>query len=222
MRKIAKTHAPAVYRHWVRDNAAGPGNSYAAMPGPVKQCLKDRLLEEQGFLCAYTGLEIHDATSHVEHLKPQSRCRRGEDVDYRNLVACFPKDGGDTSYGYGAPVKGSWWDAALFVSPLSVECGQRFSFAWSGHVRAFPDGHQAATETIDRLGLDRPALCKLRRQAIDSFFGFSSANPITETDARRLLQEIEKPNAEGRLRSFCFLLRQMLERYLSNTGAHRG
>ncbi len=222
MRKIVKTHAPAVYRHWVRHNAAGPGYSYAAMPGPVKQCLKDRLLEEQGFLCAYTGLEIHDATSHVEHLKPQSRCRQGEDVDYRNLVACFPKDGGDTSYGYGAPVKGSWWDAALFVSPLSMECEQRFTFAWSGHVRAFPDGYQVATETIDRLGLDRQALCKLRRQAIYSFFGFSSANSITKTDARRLLQEIEKPNAEGHLRPFCFVLKQMLERYLSNTDAHQG
>jgi hypothetical protein len=108
MRRIRKTNPPASLRNWIDANRQLPNFNYDALPTGVKADLKEQLLAEQGFLCAYTGRGVADDDSHIEHLKPQNKCESGEDVNYRNLVACFPVDGGDVSYGYGAPVKGGW------------------------------------------------------------------------------------------------------------------
>ena len=69
MRRIRKTHPPASLRQWINTNKTLPNFNYDALPGAVKNDLKERLLSEQGFLCAYTGLGIED-NSHIEHLKP--------------------------------------------------------------------------------------------------------------------------------------------------------
>lgn len=121
MKKISKTNPPREFSAWLDENE-GLDRSYGALSGtPAQSALKGQLLDEQGSLCAYTGLRISRDTSHMEHIKPQHRCTPPEDVEYRNIVACFPGDGGDVSYGFGAPVKGGWWDQELFVSPLTEE-----------------------------------------------------------------------------------------------------
>jgi len=106
MKKVIKTHPPKEFQDWLRDNAE-LDCSYSALQGKVAHVkLKEHLIHEQGFLCAYTGRSIDKGSSHVEHIKPQAICEGREDVGYRNLLACFPADGGDVSYGYGAPLKG--------------------------------------------------------------------------------------------------------------------
>lgn len=212
MRKIRKTHPPQAYRDWLTHNAGKPACSYAALPGDLKRILKQHLLQEQGWLCAYTGLEIDHTASHIEHLKPQARCDDGEDVDYHNLVACFPRDGGDSSHGFGAAMKGQWWDPALFISPLDDACERRFTFTWTGKIRPQPTDHAAATETISRIGLAHNGLNGLRHAAIREFLFGRKGAPINKPEAKRLLEAIDRPDAEGRLRPFCFMLKQFLER----------
>jgi uncharacterized protein (TIGR02646 family) len=212
MRKIRKTHPPPAYRDWLTDNRRTPACCYDALPGGLKRTLRHHLLDEQGWLCAYTGLGIDEDTSHIEHLKPQSCCVDGEDVDYRNLVACFPLDGGDTSHGFGAPMKGHWWDPALFVSPLDDASERRFRFTWSGRIAPRPDDHPGARETIAHLGLDGDSLAKLRFRAIRGFLIDARGALVEKSEARRLLAAIDRPDADGRLRPFCFVLKQLLER----------
>jgi len=140
-------------------------------------------------------------------------CTGNEDVDYRNMVACFPANGGDTSHGYGAPVKGDWWEETLFVSPLSADCERRFVFSWSGNIAPYPTEHQGAQETIRVLRLDHENLVHLRRKAIHGFFGFGSIKPLSKQEARRLLRTIDRPNAAGKLTPFCFVLKPLLEKH---------
>ncbi len=225
MRKITKTNPPKDLCDWVIKNKGLSTFNYQGLSKQAKDALKQKLLIEQYYLCAYTGRQISDEVSHIEHLKPQEKCAygSGEDIDYRNVVACFPAGGGDTSHGYGAPIKGSWWNEALFVSPLSEDCERRFSFAWSGRIRPEPEDHLAAKETIAHLGLDHSALDALRKAAINGFFGFGRrGGPISKKEAEILLRYIDKPDQSGKLRPFCFLLKQLLPKYLrANSGANK-
>lgn len=217
MRHIRKTHPPGKLTAWLKDGKAkGLDVSYEALGGkPAHKALKTQLLKEQGYLCAYTGREIDNGTSHVEHLKAQDLCEENEDVDYFNVVACFPANGGDESYGYGAPLKKSWWDKDLFLSPCSAEVERRLRFNWRGKIKLSPPNHPAATATVDILKLDSPALVDMRRKAIVGFFGYGRNDvPLKSKDAKRLLTEIDKPAKGGKFPAFVFVLKQLLPRYI--------
>lgn len=218
MRRIAKTHPPHKLTEWRDENSEGNHGYRDLLGTEAYHDLKSQLLQEQGGLCAYTGRSINNGSSHVEHIKPQCECADWEDVEYRNVVACFPADGGDSSHGYGAPVKASWWDEQQFITPLSDECERRFSFVWSGHVHPSPDDHEGATATIKALGLDVDTLRQLRKARVDGFFGFGSrtrARPLSIRDAKTVLANIESRDANGRLQEFCFVLKQLLPKYIA-------
>ncbi|MGY4636158.1 retron system putative HNH endonuclease [Pseudomonas sp. TE24901] len=220
MRKIVKTHPPQELNSWREENRVGNRKYRDLLGTEAHRTLKSKLLQEQGGLCAYTGRAIDNHSSHVEHLKPQCQCAEWEDVEYRNVVACFPADGGDVSHGYGAPVKANWWDEQRFVSPLSEDCERRFRFAWSGHVHPNPEENECAKETIKALGLDADSLRLLRKARVDGFFGFgprTRARPLSIADARIALENIESRDGNGRLREFCFVLKQLLPKYIERT-----
>ncbi|MDM5057407.1 retron system putative HNH endonuclease [Aeromonas rivipollensis] len=222
MRRIVKTHPPIELTAWREENRE-LNHSYKDMLGTeAHKKLKEKLLKEQGWLCAYTGKKIENDTSHVEHLKPQTTCDEWEDVDYKNVVACFPADGGDITHGYGAPKKGGWWEAGKFISPLVTDCERRFKFSWSGHVSPNPTDHPAAKMTIDVLRLDEKALQQLRKSRIDGFFGFgtkSRTKPLSKADAKIVLANIDRVNEDGQLREFCFVLKQLLPKYIAGLEA---
>ena len=223
MKRIRKTHPPREFLEWLKENE-GLDCSYAALQGKeAHKVLKNHLLREQGFLCAYTGVSISEEESHIEHIKPQSVCKTIsnprktylEDVEYRNMVACFPKDGGDASYGYGAPIKGGWWNEEQFISPCHEYCERRFIYKWSGKVYPSQENDTAASTTIDILKLNDKSLQTRRRKAIKGFFGFGSkykTKQLSTQDAKALLTIIGKPDSTGKLREFCFVFEQLLAR----------
>lgn len=221
MRRIVKTNAPPELIAW-REANREHNHTYSDLLGTdAHQTLKERLLEEQGWLCAYTGRAIENQTSHIEHVKPQSICDEWEDVEYRNVVACFPADGGDKTHGYGAPIKGGWWIEAAFVSPLTEDCERRFRFSWKGHIYPSPEDHQAAKETIEVLQLDEDRLRLLRKSRIHGFFGFGArtrARPLSIPEAKMALANIDRFDGNGRLIEFCFVLKRLLPKYIEQGG----
>lgn len=183
------------------------------MPSQIRATLLNALVNEQGGLCAYTMKRIDTGTSHVEHMKPESLCRKdekGSDLHFENLVSCFPRDGMPSSCRYGAHKKDDWWDKAQFISPLSISCEKKFHFNRKGEISAV-DGCIAASKTIEVLALDHPTLTEDRYRAIDELInGKNGDNPLSKTKALNLIKTICNMS-NGQFVEFCVAFRDALE-----------
>jgi uncharacterized protein (TIGR02646 family) len=218
MRRIVKTQIPPLLAGWVTQTQDGLNSRYEQLTAAtdVKNQLRERLIKEQYFLCAYTGLDISGSNFHVEHLYPRHLSRQNgtrEDVDYFNMLACYPSAEYKENCYFGANKKDKWWDASKFVSPLLSNCEVRFGFNWSGKIST-NSSDAVAKSTVEVLSLDHSQLTSLRKAAIDGFFGFSSGTAISKPQARKLLTKIDQPEG-GKLRPFCFVLKQLLEKYVA-------
>lgn len=184
----------------------------------LKSQIRDALLDEQGELCAYTGIRINLTDLHIEHLKPRAHDWEGDtDVRYENMVACHTKAGGE----FGAVYKGSWpspseWDD--FVTPLEERCEQCFRYETNGSVHA-ASTNRAAEQTIENLNLNHPELEDKRQSAIAGVLEtFSQTDPQAmrravkqKVDRLRRRMKREDPN---QLPEFIFVLIDALETHL--------
>ncbi len=193
MKYIQKRNAPAELRRWLESQPVKDGkpinSGYGDMPGEVKQVVKQRLLQEQGCLCCYTGLRIDENKSHIEHFKPQTLCVEHEDVDYRNLMAAYPNEQHERQYGpckFGAHRKDNWYDQALLISPLHGDCESHFKFDVFGKISPTRGEDSAAVETIHRLGLADSSLTELRRQAIETALFRSAHQPLSAQQLEKI------------------------------------
>ena len=221
MKYIKKTGPPHSYKIWRSQVRGTGGEDYSQLKNPQKADLHRNLLKEQGWLCAYTMQRIDLDTSHIEHIKPESVCRLeqvGLDLDYNNLVTCFPREGMKKRNRYGAPKKDHWWknDGVDFVSPLHPMCEKRFSFQLDGTISAV-NHHFAATQTIQLLGLSHPTLTDVRKRVIDQFlYGPSGDDPLSHAQAHRAKDDICTRSADGCFHEFCVAIRNALDEYLKN------
>lgn len=229
MRSISKQSEPAELQNWKRQmRRDAPQNlSYGNLPSDVSLSVKQALLAEQGFVCAYTMRGLRDADDcHIEHVQPQNSAP-DQDLAYQNMAACFPCNGGDVSHGYGAPVKGGQEVVlnANFVSPHSPNCEGRFLFDDKGLVSAHPHD-TAAQHTIETLRLDHRALVELRRSAMEAF-GLTQGRRTTRTAHRPMsakqasdfARQVLQPDAKGRLEPFCVALSQVAKAFASKEEA---
>ncbi len=167
MKHITKGRPPPELARWFEGQPLEHGRrincGYGDIPTGVKKLVKQRLLEEQGYLCCYTGRRIDETGSHIERLKPQAACANHEDIAYDNMLAAFPGAGQHCEF--GAVAKRDWNDPTLMVSPLHGGCEARFRFTQFGKIKAAPDD-QGAAETLGRLKLDHDTLTEWRSRAI--------------------------------------------------------
>ena len=205
MKRIIKGKEPQQLLNFKNANRLAPQNlSYINLWKAEREPVKKSLLNEQGFLCAYTLKRIDFETCHIEHIKPEELCRKqieqGEgtlsDLDYKNMVACFPKSGvsGVSKEKYfGAIKKGDWWagDGKAFVSPLDADCENHFTFNSKGEV------HHTTRKgkiTIDVLALNHRILVNDRKRAIDEFI---NRKPLSKAHAERAIREITQRRKDG-------------------------
>jgi hypothetical protein len=136
------------------------------------------------------------------------------------MVACWPRPNCGFEPAYGARKKGDWpspLEATLFVSPLRLDCSPRFVFNHRGLIASANNNDQAAKKTIERLGLNAPALVELRRQAIRGAF-HPLGQQISLSKAKRLKKQLDidfqKLDAGDnvQLTAFCFAIRSALDR----------
>lgn len=159
---------------------------------------------------------IDDTSSHIEHVKPETVCReegRGSDLNYGNLVACFPRDGMRRDYRYGAQCKADWWEdnGREFVSPLNDNCESRFHFNLEGEINPV-DNNPAAVNTIRVLGLDHKSLTEERKNAIEEFI-FGASDGLSRAEAETAVRRICDVTA-GHFHVFCVAIRDALGEYI--------
>lgn len=221
MKYIQKAGSPHQYALWCASVVGTAKSDYHEVPRAEKEVLLKALITEQGGLCAYTMRRINVDSSHVEHIKPQSVCRAtraGSDLDYHNLVACFPRENANVRYRYGAQQKGDWWEngGADFVSPLHPSCEKRFRFDLNGEITPL-SAIKAAATTIKILKLDHPSLTDDRRRAMREFlYGPNGAEPLSTMGAMRALKSICNRNGSGGFIEFCVAIRHGIEDHLTN------
>lgn len=223
MKFIIKGNAPAELRHWIEGQPVEGGRRincrYTHMPGDVKRVVKQCLLNEQGWLCCYTGMLVDEAGSHVEHFKPQSLCQETEDVDYANLLAAYPGDN-VRSCPYGAHAKGNWYDEALLVSPLRGDCESRFLFDQFGRISPASEKDLAAVETIGHLHLDDRSLTEMREQAINATL-YTKGRERSAAQLQRIATDYCQRDRVGKFRTFCFVVQQAAQTLLHRAERER-
>lgn len=200
-------------------------------PDVLKE-VEDGLFAEQGGICAYTGHQIYlthvdphhgtnrDVKFHIEHLTPQRYCAYGQDADYMNLVACWPRPNCGFEPAYGAKKKDDWPTPAeqgLFISPLRPDCPSRFKYSHRGEITAAQNNDVPAKTTIEKLGLAHHTLTQLRRNAIRGALNPGSRQ-IKLAEARKLLAGMKQAAARlnagiaAKLMPFCFAIEPALQR----------
>lgn len=227
MRWIQKKNEPRELTEWRIRYAKDNNFGYDLMrqDKSVTKAVTDSLVEEQGWLCAYSGMRIegykeieNNGTKydkcycHIDHVKAQDYCKAEEEVTYTNMVASYPGPNAEHKTPFGGEQKGNWPDhdkgeQPLFVSPLDKSCETRFLFNLRGEIK-HKEGDNSAKTTIDKLGLDHDELKNLRKGAIQGTLGLNNDLPIQ--DARSRLTKLQSQQT-GRLEPFCFVLIQALE-----------
>lgn len=214
MREIRSGQEP---RELARRRESTPGFNYSSISGSLKSTIKSSLISEQRELCGYTGIRIAINTSHIEHIRPQKHFRDGEDVQYVNMLACYP--GSESSYtGFGAVKKGSWptpGELHLFVTPRGP-CESRFTFELFGKVRPSNPSDSAAVETIEKLNLNHPDLVNRRKDRIQGTLRYTQVQKLDLKSARKRLQNLNAAEeGHAALEEFCFALKQVLSDYIA-------
>ena len=219
MKHIVKAGPPQEYIKWRADMNGTVNEDYRRFQNPEKELLHKKLLDEQGAICAYTMRRIQLVTSHIEHIKPEALCReeeKGSDLDYHNLVACYPRSGMKAEVRYGAQLKDDWWDdgGKEFISPLNNQCELQIFFNLKGEVYA-KKGNSNALKTIDVLKLDHLSLTEDRKKAVEAFiFGPSGNEPLSLKKTERAIADICNRNSHGLIPEFCTAIRYALIDYL--------
>lgn len=225
MRQIQKKTEPQCLTQWRAACQSDPNYGYGMIDAALRTEIRRTLVIEQGGLCAYTGCRIDESSCHIEHPKPQTHCKNGEDVAYTNMLACVPAANAP-GLPYGAHKKGSWPDStqeSLFVSPLRSDCAMRFSFNFRGEISSANPTDEAAKETIKKLGLNHTQLIQLRKAAIDATLSFKNgyASLDLKNARRRIAQLKAAEQTNGTLERFCFVLQQVLEKHIKRLEAIR-
>ncbi|HWZ45475.1 MAG TPA: retron system putative HNH endonuclease [Candidatus Saccharimonadales bacterium] len=211
MKRIVKGLEPERLRRWKEENAAVPQNlNYGNMPTTE---VKSQMMVEQGYLCAYTMKRIQTlGDCHIEHVTPRNQPGQPlhSDIDYNNLLACFPGNKPplkwNSQYPYGAQRKsGTHVDQNNFVSPLQEDVERRFNYAPDGSVEPVA-ADAAARNSISVLGLDHEQLVELRKAAIEERVLDAE---LSADDAATLAVEILTVNSDGRYPEFCIAISQV-------------
>jgi hypothetical protein len=217
MRSITKGEQPEALIRWRADNAAKPQNLVYGQGGFPGEAVRRSLLAEQFHLCAYTMRQLKTvaqceaqgwdtrASCHIEHLWPQCRKVAGEDIDYQNMVACYPPSQSKVACEFGAHAKADFDPGTgSFVSPLAANAKAHFRFDERGNIEGCTkDGRS----TVEVLKLNHPSLVNDRAAVIRGSLQ-PRGKKLTAQAARRLAQQVLQPNANLTLPAFCVAIEQ--------------
>lgn len=173
----------------------------------VKTCLRTSLLEEQGYICCYCGINIRADESIIEHVKDQDHHPQLQ-LEYNNL-ACSCKGGQDKRN--NNPLYPLFCDAnknnqEIFVSPLELNCNDRFVFDDAGNIFGLDEG---AEKTISILNLDNVKLKNQRKNAIDAYRYLEDE----DTNWSEELLLTESRSTDNSFLPFCFVTSNYIKKY---------
>lgn len=202
MRHITKTTPPQEFVEYLKT----PDVSFDGLSGVPKEALRQRLLEDQGYICCYCGRRIdNDKHTKIEHIKCQKK--------HKHLALCFKNmlascDGGEQDRADRVlPKHKVHCDAKkanedIPTSPLDEKIEDYLMF--------FPDGTVKGKDNIGKeliriLGLDTDFLTIQRRNAIKNY----KVLPVLDWQAE--VERLKIKGLDGKYEEFCFVLQSYAE-----------
>ena len=202
MRHIMKTTPPQEFVEYLKT----PDVSFDGLSGVPKEALRQRLLEDQGYICCYCGRRIdNDKHTKIEHIKCQKK--------HKHLALCFKNmlascDGGEQDRADRVlPKHKVHCDAKkanedIPTSPLDEKIEDYLMF--------FPDGTVKGKDNIGKeliriLGLDTDFLTIQRRNAIKNY----KVLPVLDWQAE--VERLKIKGLDGKYEEFCFVLQSYAE-----------
>lgn len=138
--------------------------TYETVPTNIKNDIKQQLIEEQGYICAYCMKRIKkDDTSTIEHYIPRNGKNGNPDkqLDYNNLLAVCDGNRGSKNLTCDAS-KGS---DLITVNPLSETSVQQIKYKSDGTIYS---NNQAINHDLDiTLNLNYITIKSNRKSALD-------------------------------------------------------
>lgn len=126
--------------------------SYEELSTDTKNAVRQSLLEEQGYLCAYCMKRISIENTNIEHYDPQS-CYNGTDMLYSNMLGVC--DGGQNNFGKGQSrltCDKQRGNKPLTVDPLDINTINQIKYRKNGII--YSDNSDINTDLNSTLNLN--------------------------------------------------------------------
>ena len=209
MRTISKGSEPSSLTAWKRAN---PNKYYDDLDADTRRSIRDYILKEQFYICAYCCQQIQDISAcHNEHVEAQN-LNRVRTLDFTNIVASC-----DTSNQCGKAHQ----SRHLPLTPLMAECETELRFKISGRVEGVSE---RAITTVHVLNLgnhekNNRSLIEKRKQLSNALLWTNSINPDEGLEDEELLEmlidELAQPQ-RGRLEPFAPVVINILRSWLQS------
>ncbi|NET25883.1 retron system putative HNH endonuclease [Okeania sp. SIO1I7] len=188
--------------------------TYNDLRSKEKTNIHQKLLEEQGYICCYCGMEIDKENSHIEHLKPRSIFSE-EQLNYNNLLASCQREREKKEPPHCGVKKADWYEEKLMLSPLKPNCSDFFRYTGSGEILPAnvldKKEKEIALTTIDKLGLDIDKLNAMRKAAIDGIL--EVVENLEKSEIKELLDSFDKLDNQGKYIPFCAVITYIIQEY---------
>lgn len=204
--------------------------------GCNKADIRDRLLEEQGHLCAYCMRRIYKDTMKIEHWYPEDRLTDRECLDYSNMLGCCPgHNEGDS--GRNDTCDTHKGNTIIAIDPRNPDHISRIRYSSkNGRISADDDSisvrhygekgilyedkttlQKDIDETLN-LNEDSHYLMQNRKEVLDEVKRFLSKKKRegnwTAKDIKKMIQNYEQIDADGRKKPYAGIVVWYLKKHL--------
>lgn len=190
--------------------------SYHNMPTEVKTLVRQQLLSEQGYLCAYCMQRIKADNSKIEHWHSQTHYP-SEQLHYQNLLGVCQGNEGQTFAQQTCDTRKA--DQALLYNPADQQkdIAQSLYYAHDGKLYA----HEAAfdVQLNQVLNLNQVRLVKNRKAVLTALHQQLNKQLGTRSRAEleKLYQKWQHADQHGKKMPFCGIALYYLEKRLHST-----
>ncbi|HSF75435.1 MAG TPA: retron system putative HNH endonuclease [Microcoleus sp.] len=209
MRTISKGAEPPSLAAWKRTN---PHGRYNQLTKDIRRIIRQHILEEQFYLCAYCCQQIQNIDAcHNEHIEAQN-LNPGRTLDFSNIVASC-----NTSSQCGNAHESQH----LPLTPLMTECETELRFKISGRVKGLSERARVTIQVLN-LGDDEKnnrSLIEKRKQLSNALLWTNGIDPNEGLEDEELLEmlisDLSQPQ-QGNMEPFTPVVINILRSWLQS------
>lgn len=201
MREIQKKQEPRLLTEYRSNGGEYDGPNFT----PVKEAIKQSLLQEQGHLCAYCMARITSDNMKVEHWACQSLYPSLQ-LDYSNLLGCCM--GAEGSKYVDQTCDSRKGNQLIKFNPSKPQdrINSLIKYDGQGTIISIDDEFSIAINKV--LNLNKARLIENRLSILNSIRKVLSNRPgkRRKTEIKQLLKEYMTANTQNKLKEYCGLV----------------